>query len=237
MATTHRFVEKDAAAAYWDAIPQLSWQSQVAALWAAAGGTAAGGLVAVLLLLGRIHPDGSLAIAMLLASAGAVLGLIHGVVLGYVGRHVAVEQPLRPRDHVFGVLAAGGAIAAAVLLAQWLVLSAVLLRAGSPWGWLALGVGATAAAVIGVWATILGWRSLERAYLDWADHRLGAGLLAGSFAVLWIVFLVLRPAIPGTRLQLPAAGWLIVSVLATIWVATPAVVLALRAGRRTRRGS
>jgi hypothetical protein len=236
MATTHRSVETDAAQTHWDVIPQLSWQAHVAALWAAAGGTAAGGLVAVLLLLGRIHPDGSLSIALLLASAGAMLGLIHGVVLGYVGRHAAVEHPLRTRDHVFGVLAAGGAIAAAVLLAQWLVLSAVLLRAGSPWGWLALAAGGAAAVVIGVWATVLGWRSLERAYLDWADHRLGAGLLAGSFAALWVVFLVLRPAIPGTRLQLPAAGWLIVSGLATIWVATPAVVLALRAGRRARRG-
>jgi hypothetical protein len=212
--------------------PRLGWSALVAAVWAAAGGAAAGALVAALLLAGRLHPDGSASITLLLATIGSMLGVVHGAVLGYLGRHAGEDLRLGLIDRIFALFVAAAALLASVGLALWIVMSAVLLRSGLLWGWLAFLAGATAVVAIAVWATVLGWLSLERAYLEWPQHRLGASLLAGSFLVLCTVFLLLQPSVPGTSLQLRATGWIIVAALATIWVATPVVVLTLRIGRR-----
>jgi hypothetical protein len=209
-------------------LPRLSWAAQLAVVWTAAGGVAAGGLVPVLLLAGRMHTDAAAAAALLLVTAGGVLGAVHGAVLGYVGRHAGNEVVVRLRDRVWAVIATLTALAAAAGLTQWLLMSTVLIRAGRGWGWLPLLAGIAAGLGIGALATIRGWRSLEIAYLEWPRHRLGAMLLAGSFTVLCLSFLVLQPAVPGTSVQLPVIGWIIVAALATIWVAAPAVILALR---------
>jgi hypothetical protein len=216
--------------------PVLSWSAHVAAAWALAGGAAGGTLVAALLLAGRMHPDGSAIIAMLIATVGGVLGLVHGAVLGYLGRHADAagdeEVQLRLRDRIGGATFAAGALVAAVAIAVWIVMSAVLVRSGSTWGWLALAAGGALTLVSAAWATLLGWESLEKAYEEWPEHRLGALLLGGTFALLSVVFLALRPAIPGTAVQLAPVGWVAVAALATIWIATPAIVLALRYGTR-----
>jgi hypothetical protein len=217
-------------------LPRLSWAAQLAVVWTAAGGMAAGGLVPVLLLAGRIHNDAAPAAALLLVTAGGVLGAVHGAVLGYVGRHAGDEVVVRLRDRAWAALATLTALAAAAGLTHWLLMSTVLIRAGRGWAWLPLFAGIAAGLGIGALATIRGWRSLEIAYLEWPRHRLGAMLLAGSFTVLCLSFLVLQPAVPGTRVQLPAIGWIIVAALATIWVAAPAVILALRFDASRARG-
>jgi hypothetical protein len=214
--------------------PLLSWSAQVAAAWALAGGAAGGVLVAALVLAGRMHPDGSANVAMLLATVGGMLGVVHGAVLGYLGRHAGTEggaevQP-RLRDRIFAATFAGSALVAAVAIAVWTVMSAVLARSGSTWGWLALAAGGALTLAIAAWATLLGWESLETAYEEWPEHRLGALLLGGTFALLSAVLLALRPAIPGTEVQLAPIGWIAVAALATIWIATPVIVLALRYG-------
>jgi hypothetical protein len=212
--------------------PLLSWSAQVAAAWAVAGGAAGGVLVAALLLAGRMHPDGSATLAMLLATVGGVLGLVHGAVLGYLGRHAGAKgkeevQP-RLRDRIFAAAFASSALVAAVAIAVWIAMSAVLARSGSTWGWFALAAGGALTLAIAVWATLLGWESLETAYEEWPEHRLGALLLGGTFALLSAVLLALRPAIPGTEVQLAPIGWIAVAALATIWIATPAIAVALR---------
>jgi hypothetical protein len=209
-------------------LPHLGWAGRVAAAWAAAGGAAGGTLVAALLLAGRLHPSGSVTIAMLLAGAGSILGLIHGAVLGYLGRHAGCEVALRPKDRVFAVAGAVGGVGMSIALSAWLALSAVLARTGSVGGWLALLAGGAAVLSIAVLASVLGWRSLDCAYHEWQRHSLGAALLGGTFVVLCASFLLLRPALPGTHFQLSFTGWVAVAALATIWIATPAIVLALR---------
>jgi MFS family permease len=219
-------------------LPRLSWAAQLAVVWTAAGGAAAGGIVPVLLLTGRMHTGAVAGLALLLVTVGGMLGAVHGAVLGYVGRHAGKEVVIRRRDRVWSILAVLAALAAAAGLTQWLLMSSVLIRAGRGWSWLPLLAGVAVAVGIGATATVLGWRSLERAYLEWPRHGLGAMLIAGSFTVLCLTFLALQPAVPGTRVQLPFIGWVIVAALATIWVATPAVIMVLRfpSGRGRREG-
>jgi hypothetical protein len=218
-------------------LPRLSGAAQLAVVWTAAGGAAAGGLVPVLLLTGHMYTEAAAALALVLATGGGILGAVHGAVLGHIGRHAGDKAVgIRLRDRAWAILATLAALALAAGLTQWLLMSAVLVRAGRPVGWLPLLAGVAAALGVGALASALGWRSLERAYLEWPRHRLGALLLAGSFTVLCLSFLALQPAVPGTRLQLPAIAWIIVAALATIWVAAPAVIIGLRVDSARARG-
>jgi hypothetical protein len=215
--------------------PQLSWAAHIAAAWAMAGGAAGGMLVAVLLLTGRLTAHHVVTVAVVLATIGSMLGVVHGAVLGYLGRHAGEELHLRRRDRVFAVAVAAGALLASIAIAVWIAMSAALVRSGSTWGLLAFTAGAAMAGAIAIWATLLGWDTLEVAYMEWPEHRLGARLLGGSFAVLCVVFLALRPDVPGTQIQLSPIGWIVVAALATIWIATPAIVLVLRGRLRQQQ--
>jgi hypothetical protein len=208
--------------------PQLSWAAHIAAAWAVAGGAAGGMLVAVLLLTGRIPPHNSVTVALVLGTLGSMLGVVHGAVLGYLGRHAGEDMHPRIRDRIFALVVAACALLASLAIAVWIAMAAALARSGNTWGLLALAAGAAVVLAIAIWATLLGWDSLEVAYLEWPEHRLGARLLGGSFAVLCVVFLAMRPDIPGTQIQLSPVGWMVVAALATIWIATPAIVLVLR---------
>jgi hypothetical protein len=174
---------------------------------------------------------------MLLASAGSALGLVHGAVVGHLGRHAGPDAELHNTSRLFGVACALTGVAASIALSGWLALSAVLVRAGSLWGWPALLAGGAAALGAAAWATVLGWRSLDCAYHEWPRHTLGAALGAGSFLVICATVLLLQPALPGTRLQFSVAGWITVSALATIWIAMPAIILAMRWAPRDRAAS
>jgi hypothetical protein len=213
----------------YSVLPRLTWSARLAVVWAAAGGTAGGALIAALLLAGRSNPEGATLLAPLLAAVGSALGVVHGAMLGHLGRHAGEEFSIRRRDRAWAVAAALGALLAAQVLSLWLVMSVVLARSGSTWGWVALLIGVSAALAVAGLATSLGWRSLERAWAEWPQHGLGIRLLAGSFTVICLAFVGLQPAVPGTQLQLPLVGWLVVALFATLWLAGPAVVLALRA--------
>jgi hypothetical protein len=211
---------------------RLTQGASLAAAWAAAGGTAGGALVALLLLAGRMHPGGSATAALLLSITGGCLGLVHGAVLARVCRHDAA--PTRGRDRAVASAVATAALLGAALLSVWLAASAVLARAGRMWGWVALLAGGLAALAVGLLATHLGWVALERSWTGWRERRLGSLLVAGAFVVSAATLLLLEPVLPGGRTALTRFGWLAVAALATLWIATPLVVLALRAAVRPR---
>ncbi|HSJ07678.1 MAG TPA: hypothetical protein VK936_13325 [Longimicrobiales bacterium] len=203
----------------------------VAASWSLAGGIAGGMLAAGFVAAGRLHPDGAIIITLVLASMGSVLGILHGAVLGHLAR--ARSDPYTWPETTVGVMAAAAGLVVANVLSQWLVLAALLARAGARTGWIYLAVLVPLCLGIVAWATFLGWHKLEAAYARWPEHRIGSWLVAGVFLVVSGVFLVLRPAIPGTELQLSWWATLIVAAVATLWIAAPAVI----AGLRYRHGS
>jgi hypothetical protein len=213
--------------------PRFTWSASLAAAWAAAGGTAGGALIAVLLLAGRMHSGGSATSALLLSLIGGCLGLIHGAMLGRLSS--AGEPPSGYATRAVGVGAGVAALLVAAALSLWLAASAVLARSGRLWGWVALLAGAAVAIALAVLATRLGWIALGRAWGEWQERRLGTLLVAGAFAVLATVLLVLEPALPGVRGSLTTLGWLIVAALATLWVATPLVVVTLRTAFRKKQ--
>jgi hypothetical protein len=222
---------RDESTALEQSLPtRLAWSASLAAVWAAAGGTAGGALIALLLLVGRMHSGGSATSALLLSLIGGCLGLIHGAMLGRLSS--AGEPPSGFAARAMSVGAGIAALLVAAALSLWLAASAVLARSGRLGGWVALLAGAAVAVALAALATHYGWIAFGRAWGEWQERRLGTLLVAGAFAVLATVLLVLEPALPGVRGSLTTLGWLIVAALATLWIATPLVVLTLRTAFR-----
>lgn len=205
----------------------------VAASWSLAGGIAGGMLAAGFAAAGRLHPDGAIIITLVLAGMGSVLGIVHGAVLGHLAR--ARSDPYTWPETTIGLVAAVAGLVVANVLSQWLVLAALLARAGSRSGWIYLAVLIPLCLGIVAWATFLGWHKLETAYARWPEHRIGSWLVGGAFLLVSAVFLVLRPAIPGTELQLSWWATLVLAGVATLWIAAPAVIAALRYRYGARR--
>lgn len=206
--------------------PQLRSMTTVAASWSLAGGVAGGVVASGLVLSGRLHPDGALILTVIFAAIGSGLGIVHGAVLGHLGRRRGVGYAWG--EITIGGLAAVAALVAANVLSHWLVLGSLLARSGSSTGWAVVALVMPLCLGILAWATLLGWHTFEVAFIRWPEHRLGGWLVAGSFAVIALVFLTLRPAIPGTRLQLSWWATLGLSAMAALWIAVPAIVAGLR---------
>jgi hypothetical protein len=219
-----------------DAIPQvhphrlsrlvLGRMPALTTSWTLAGALAGGAFVVLLLLTGRLHPGGLEITTLLLVSLGAWLGMLHGFMLSVLARPGHEPKP----DLWQWTLAGFGAAAAwtvGMTGSLWLSMSAVVALAGRPLGWLGLGAGVAATALILGVASVLGWRALSTAYARWPDHGLGSWLVAGTFLVLTASLLAVRPALPGTQVQLTLAGTVVAAALATLWVALPAIALIL----------
>lgn len=206
--------------------PHLGWRGTMAAAWALAGGIAGGGFVAGLLLAGTLHPE--LIITAVFGVLGSTLGGIHGAVIGHIGRPDYEDDPTTWADRVFTVAAALGATILALITSAWLAMAAVMARTGSLAGWAALLIGAAAASAALLWATVLAWHALENAFARWPRRRLGAMLVAGAFVFTVGALVLAGPLLPDAQLHIRFIATMVIAALTTIWVATPAVVFALR---------
>lgn len=198
----------------------------MAASWSLAGGLAGGLLVVGFILTGRLHPDGL--ITALTAALGSIFGAAHGAVLGHLGRAATLERGQQWREWTLAGFTSTIASVVAISAALWLSLIAVAVRAGSPLSWVIVGASGTVCLAVFVWVTALGWHALGSAYSRWPDHSIGSWLVVGVFMLLAGTLLLLRPTLPGTNLQLSTPMTIVVAALATLWVALPAIVLALR---------
>jgi hypothetical protein len=163
---------------------------------------------------------------------GAVLGLLHGGVLGYLGRRPETTGGEALRGLLLSALYAVPGLAVAWLVAVWLGMSMVASYLGRVGPW--IGVGAAWAAGFAVVATA-GWygvRALRNAYARWPEKRLGTALTTAVFAALLVIFLADRPELWGQRVRLTDTGAILLAAAATLWVAGPAITLALRLAKR-----
>lgn len=215
----------------------IGWTGRLTASWSLAGGVAAGLLVTLLFSTGRLHPMGVPAIAAALALLGSTLGATHGAILGALSRPRHERQADIWTSRLLAFVCTAGAFALAILLGLWLATSAIVAATGNR----AAGAGLILATVVSLgillWASTLGWRAFEIAFARWPERRLGALLVSGTFLLLLIVFLAIRPALPGRQAELSTFGSVLLAVLATLWVTAPAVVVMLGWRRSLRHSS
>jgi hypothetical protein len=197
--------------------------------WSAAGGIALGGLlVAIMTLGGRLSGLGLFMTASGLFLVGALLGLVHALALGYLGRPVGVAPREAVRDLGRGALYALVALPFAWIVAIWIALSMPAMYLGRAPALAAVGFGWTAGVVVVAIAAVAGWRMLRNAYARWPERRIGTLLVGATFASLLVLFLMDRPEIWGLKLRVTETGAVLLAAIATLWVGGPVITLALR---------
>lgn len=210
----------------------IGLHGRVAVFSAMAGGVAVGGvLVAAMTLAGRLSGNAIFATATALFLVGALLGLVHGAVLGFFGRPAGVSPRQAGHDLGRAALYIVPGLAVSWLASIWVSMTLVAFYTGrigplvgAAIGWLAAGAILAAAAVQAI-------RALRNAYARWPERRAGTVLAAASFAALLILFVSDRPEIWGIRLRVTEVGAVLAASLLTIWVAGPLVTLSLRLAR------
>jgi hypothetical protein len=211
----------------------IGLHGRVAVLSGMAGGIALGGvLVAYLTLNGRLSAHALFMNATGLFLIGAILGLIHGVVLGYLGRPTAVTPRQVRGDMGRAALFTIPGLAVAWLATIWVAMTLVAAYTGRIGALIAVSLGWVAAGIILAVAALHAFKALKNAYARWPERRAGTLLTASSFAALLLIFLANRPEIWGLRLRLTENGAVLLAAILAVWVAGPLVTLALRLARQ-----
>ena len=196
--------------------------------WTVAGGVAGGGiLVGALTIAGVVEPGLQLLAAPVLFVAGAVLGLVHGVVLSLVGRPRCLTRGTALRHALLAAL-----ISIPLLGIGWVVTASITLTAAlmtelrASWLFFAVG-GWILGLSLCAWALWEGWRALRAAFGRWPDGRVGTVVLTAILGATTVLLVRVRPSIVGTDLRVNGLGAVALAVALTLWVALPTVWTAL----------
>lgn len=206
----------------------LGVPGKLAVSWAAAGGVLVGGfLVATMTLMGQLSGHGLLVTSTGLFLVGALLGFIHGGVLGWMGRPAEMTRGSAVASLAMGVAYAVPALLACWLVAGWIGMTSVALYAGKAAPIIGCGVAWLAGLALVSAAGAGGWRALRSAYEGWSNARIGTVLVAALFGGLLAAFLSEQPEIWGLQLRVTPVGAVLLALAATVWLAGPLVTVSL----------
>lgn len=207
----------------------IGLHGRVVVTWATAGGILLGGvLVALMTLTGRLSGHGLFYTASGLFVIGAVIGLAHGLALGFFGRTKGTDPRRAAGEMGRAAMYAIPALAVGWLVTIWVAMSMPALYLDRWLPLVGIGVAWAGALAFVAAATAYGFRALRNAWARWPQRRPGTALVAASFAALLVMFLADRPEIWGLRLRVTETGAVLLAAFVTFWVVGPAVTLALR---------
>ncbi len=207
----------------------LAKPGRTAISWAIGGAVGLGGVVVGLeALTGNLSGNGLIVTAFGLFAIGAILGFLHGAVLGVMGRPADMTWRQAARSLVLAALYAIPALTVSFLVAGWIALTPVALYTGKVFPLVLAGVAWLVGAVLISGAALEGWQALRRGYARWAEKRYGTLLVAATFAALLVLFLADRPQLWGSQLRLTEVGAVLLALSLTLWLVGPLVTLALR---------
>lgn len=196
--------------------------------WTATGGVTAGGmLIGLTALASAEEAQVLLPLAPVLFLLGAVAGLLHGAVLAYVGRPLTVSGRAAVGRIFLSFLGVLPALVVGWVVAAWISLTGAVLAIRGASTIALTSIGWVAGLALCFWAASEGWHGVERAFTRWPESRPGAILISGSLAILALTFVLHRPPIGHTNLRLTGLGAVILAIVATIWIATPLVIVSL----------
>lgn len=208
---------------------------RVAVTWATAGGLLLGGfLVAGMTLSGRLSGSGLFFTSSGLFVIGVALGLLHGGVLGFLGRTGTMTVGEAGGALARSALYTIPAVAVAWLATVWIAMTVVALYMGRALPLFGVAVSwGVGLALLGS-AGIYGWRALRNAFAEWPERRIGTATVGMTFAALLTLFLADRPELWGLPFRVTEIGAVLLAGALSIWVAGPAVTVALRLLRGIR---
>jgi len=211
----------------------LDLPAAVAISWSLAGGMLLGGAAVVALILTN-QMSGHL---LLMASAslfaiGAVLGMVHGVILGIVGRPEGTTPRQAWSAMVHGLLYLVPALLLGWLIAGWVAAMPIALNGGH-----VVAAVISALAWVGMLLTVYfagstGLHALTLAYRRWPERVPGTVLVGATLAALIVAFAIEPPTIWFTDIRLTMPGALLLALAATFWFYGPIITFALSVLRR-----
>lgn len=211
----------------------IGMTGRVAVAWAVAGGIGLGGFVVALMTLGgRLSGNGLLVTSMALFIIGAVLGFLHGAVLGIMGRPEGMSWRRAVGALGLAAMYAVPALTVGFLVAGWIALTAIAIYTGKVLAIAGCTIAWVAGAGLLTYAAVEGWRALRAAYHRWSEARYGTLVVATSFAALLVLFLVDRPVIWGINLRVTEVGAVLLALSLTLWFVGPFVTVALKLVKR-----
>ena len=166
-----------------------------------------------------------------LVTLGGLAGLVHGGLLAYMARNLD-----RRRAETLTTLLLAAVVAVVLSPLAWFValhlaLTLPFLDRGV---FAVMGVGASwiLGSAICLWAAWEGWTAFRRAFARWPERRVGSVILTAILAVLATLFVLERPALWGTDVQVKGVGAMILALGATVWIALPIVLAVLHGAHR-----
>ncbi len=206
----------------------LGSAGKLAVSWAVGGGILVGGvLVAAMTLAGQLSGFGLLLTATGLFAVGAVLGFVHGGLLGWIGR----REDESHRDALvslgMGAVYAVPALLVSWLVAGWIAMTSVALYSGKVAGLVGSGVGWLIGIALLVVSAEQGWTAVRRLYASWSNARVASLLVAALYGGLLAVFLAERPQLWGLHVQVTPVGAVLLATAVTLWLASPVVAVSL----------
>lgn len=206
----------------------LGSAGKLAVSWAVGGGILVGGvLVAGMTLAGQLSGFGLLLTATGLFAVGAVLGFVHGGLLGWIGRREDESHRDALASLGMGAVYAVPALLLSWLVAGWIAMTSVALYTGKVAGLVGCGVAWLIGVALLVVATEQGWAAARRLYASWSNARVGSLLVAALYGGLLAVFLAERPQLWGLSVQVTPVGAVLLATAATLWLASPVVAMSL----------
>ena len=174
---------------------------------------------------------------LLLASAtlfalGAVLGMVHGVILGVVGRPEGTTPRQAWSAMVHGLLYLVPALLLGWLIAGWVAAMPIALNGGH-----VVAAVISAFAWVGMILTVYfagstGLHALSLAYRRWPERVPGTVMVGATLAALIVAFAVEPPTIWFTDIRLTMPGALVLALAATFWFYGPIITFALSVMRK-----
>ncbi len=211
----------------------LDLPAAVAISWSLAGGMLLGGAVVVL----RIVTNQTSGHLLLMESAtlfvlGALLGIVHGVILGILGRPEGMTPRQAWSAMVHGLLYLVPALLLGWLIAGWVAAMPIALSGDhvvaaviSALAWIGM--------ALTVWfAGSSGFHALTLAYRRWPDRVPGTLLVVATFVALVIAFAVEPPTIWFTDVRLTMPGAMVLALVATLWFYGPIITVSLAVLRK-----
>lgn len=201
--------------------------------WSVAGGMLMGGAaVAVLVMTDNLSGHGLIASSAAFYMLGAVIGLVHGLLLGVFGRPDGVNPRQALAGMAHGLIYLVPALLLGWLAAGWVAALPIALRGRH------LVAGAiTAVAWLLMIATVVvaisaGLAAARLAFRRWKDRLAGTLLVMATLAALVTSFAIEQPTVWFINVRLTFFGSMLFAVGLTLWFYGPIITVALELLRR-----
>lgn len=194
------------------------------------GGVLLGGfLIAWMTLMGKLSGSGLLLATTGLFGLGGLFGLLHGGLLGVLGRPEGMTRTEAGKSVFKSLLYAFPALAIGWLVSGWISMTIMARHIGEVLPWVGVAAGWGVGLFLLLVAGSYGLRGFKLAYARWPQRVPGTTLTAVMFAALAYIFWTGNPAaLFGFQVELTNVGAVLAAGMATIWVVGPLVTVSLR---------